>query len=99
MIEDGDLDQWVKAKDNSGKLGYVPENYLHFPSPTSSMKIENPFENINFDALKSRNSPINKSPFSFTDQEIMNINKGTITSNVSNGSITVLKIKNNNFLS
>ena len=35
VVEDGDLDQWVKAKNASGVLGYVPENYLEFP-PLSS---------------------------------------------------------------
>ena len=25
------MDQWVKARDGSGQLGYVPENYLEFP--------------------------------------------------------------------
>jgi len=31
VVEDGDLDQWVKARDATGQLGYVPENYLEFP--------------------------------------------------------------------
>ncbi|CAK8686391.1 unnamed protein product [Clavelina lepadiformis] len=35
VVEDGDLDQWVKARNSSGQLGYVPENYLQFPAPST----------------------------------------------------------------
>uniref|UniRef100_H2YMG2 Uncharacterized protein n=1 Tax=Ciona savignyi TaxID=51511 RepID=H2YMG2_CIOSA len=36
VVEDGDLDQWVKAKDGSGHVGYVPENYLEFPTNSTT---------------------------------------------------------------
>lgn len=36
VVEDGDLEQWVKARDCHGNIGYVPENYLEFPSPQST---------------------------------------------------------------
>uniref|UniRef100_F6UT38 Uncharacterized protein n=1 Tax=Ciona intestinalis TaxID=7719 RepID=F6UT38_CIOIN len=32
VVEDGDLDQWVKARDATGRMGYIPENYLEFPA-------------------------------------------------------------------
>jgi len=32
VVEDGDLDQWVKARNVEGRVGYVPEYYLDFSS-------------------------------------------------------------------
>uniref|UniRef100_UPI00358EA2C1 F-BAR and double SH3 domains protein 2 isoform X2 n=1 Tax=Myxine glutinosa TaxID=7769 RepID=UPI00358EA2C1 len=33
VIEDGDMEDWVKARDAAGNVGYVPEKYLQFPEP------------------------------------------------------------------
>ncbi|KAJ6655459.1 hypothetical protein lerEdw1_005160 [Lerista edwardsae] len=30
VIEDGDMEEWVKARNSAGKVGYVPEKYLLF---------------------------------------------------------------------
>ncbi|XP_069510228.1 F-BAR and double SH3 domains protein 1 [Ambystoma mexicanum] len=30
VIEDGDVEEWVKARNQSGQVGYVPEKYLAF---------------------------------------------------------------------
>jgi len=35
-VDDGDLDQWVRARDSRGKIGYVPENYLEFPAASNN---------------------------------------------------------------
>ncbi|XP_067852687.1 F-BAR and double SH3 domains protein 2-like [Heptranchias perlo] len=35
VIEDGDMEDWVKARNNSGQIGYVPEKYLQFLGGTS----------------------------------------------------------------
>ncbi|XP_041078888.1 F-BAR and double SH3 domains protein 1-like isoform X2 [Polyodon spathula] len=31
VIEDGDMEDWVKARNASGQVGYVPKRYLQFP--------------------------------------------------------------------
>uniref|UniRef100_G3WC43 F-BAR and double SH3 domains protein 1 n=1 Tax=Sarcophilus harrisii TaxID=9305 RepID=G3WC43_SARHA len=31
VVEDGDADEWVKARNQHGVVGYVPERYLDFP--------------------------------------------------------------------
>lgn len=36
VVEDGDLEQWVKARDQNGQIGYVPEKYLEFPPPSNN---------------------------------------------------------------
>ncbi|XP_039256574.2 F-BAR and double SH3 domains protein 2-like isoform X2 [Styela clava] len=41
VVEDGDLEQWVKAKDKNNRVGYVPEKYLEFPAPTNSNTMNN----------------------------------------------------------
>ncbi|XP_078087950.1 F-BAR and double SH3 domains protein 2-like isoform X2 [Mustelus asterias] len=30
VIEDGDMEDWVKARNKSGQIGYIPEKYLQF---------------------------------------------------------------------
>ncbi|XP_041049835.1 F-BAR and double SH3 domains protein 2-like isoform X1 [Carcharodon carcharias] len=35
VIEDGDMEDWVKARNKSGQIGYVPEKYLQFPCGNS----------------------------------------------------------------
>ncbi|XP_072256708.1 F-BAR and double SH3 domains protein 1 isoform X2 [Pyxicephalus adspersus] len=30
VIEDGDVEEWVKARNKSGQIGYVPEKYINF---------------------------------------------------------------------
>ncbi|XP_067900104.1 F-BAR and double SH3 domains protein 2-like isoform X2 [Heterodontus francisci] len=35
VIEDGDMEDWVKARNKSGQIGYVPEKYLQFPGGSS----------------------------------------------------------------
>ncbi|XP_042636648.1 F-BAR and double SH3 domains protein 1 [Orycteropus afer afer] len=31
VIEEGDADEWVKARNQHGEIGFVPERYLNFP--------------------------------------------------------------------
>ena len=63
VIGEGDLGEWVKARDQSGKVGFVPENYLRFPTalPTTS--------NSCFLSASSTNS----SPGSGNDQEVQGL--------------------------
>uniref|UniRef100_A0AAY4DD29 F-BAR and double SH3 domains protein 2 n=1 Tax=Denticeps clupeoides TaxID=299321 RepID=A0AAY4DD29_9TELE len=35
VIEDGDMEDWVKARNKTGHVGYVPEKYLQFPTSNS----------------------------------------------------------------
>ncbi|XP_034959377.1 F-BAR and double SH3 domains protein 1 [Zootoca vivipara] len=35
VIEDGDVEEWVKARNSAGQVGYVPEKYLFFMDSVS----------------------------------------------------------------
>ncbi|CAN9501047.1 unnamed protein product [Ophioblennius macclurei] len=35
VIDDGDMEDWVKARNRGGQVGYVPEKYLQLPSSNS----------------------------------------------------------------
>lgn len=39
VIDDGDMEDWVKARNRSGAVGYVPEKYLQLPSSNSLMSM------------------------------------------------------------
>ncbi|KAM6931705.1 F-BAR and double SH3 domains protein 2 isoform 2-T3 [Lycodopsis pacificus] len=39
VIEDGDMEDWVKARNKSGHVGYVPEKYLQFPTSNSLLSM------------------------------------------------------------
>ncbi|ELV14083.1 FCH and double SH3 domains protein 1, partial [Tupaia chinensis] len=45
VVEEGDADEWVKARNQHGEVGFVPERYLNFPDlflPESSHDSDNP---------------------------------------------------------
>ncbi|KAF0878613.1 FCSD1 protein, partial [Crocuta crocuta] len=45
VIEEGDADEWVKARNQHGEVGFVPERYLNFPDlsfPESGHDSDNP---------------------------------------------------------
>ncbi|XP_068926910.1 F-BAR and double SH3 domains protein 2 [Petaurus breviceps papuanus] len=39
VIEDGDMEDWVKARNKIGQVGYVPEKYLQFPTSNSLLSM------------------------------------------------------------
>ncbi|XP_029302027.1 F-BAR and double SH3 domains protein 2 isoform X3 [Cottoperca gobio] len=39
VIEDGDMEDWVKARNKTGHIGYVPEKYLQFPTSNSLLSM------------------------------------------------------------
>ncbi|XP_051933719.1 F-BAR and double SH3 domains protein 2-like isoform X3 [Hippocampus zosterae] len=39
VIEDGDMEDWVKARNKTGQVGYVPEKYLQFPASNSLLSM------------------------------------------------------------
>ncbi|XP_077467404.1 F-BAR and double SH3 domains protein 2 isoform X2 [Stigmatopora argus] len=39
VIEDGDMEDWVKARNKTGHVGYVPEKYLQFPASHSLLSM------------------------------------------------------------
>ncbi|XP_070987183.1 F-BAR and double SH3 domains protein 2-like [Oncorhynchus clarkii lewisi] len=39
VIEDGDMEDWVKARSKTGLIGYVPEKYLQFPTSSSLLSM------------------------------------------------------------
>uniref|UniRef100_F6T4U2 F-BAR and double SH3 domains protein 1 n=1 Tax=Callithrix jacchus TaxID=9483 RepID=F6T4U2_CALJA len=45
VIEEGDADEWVKARNQHGEVGFVPERYLNFPDlslPENGQDSDNP---------------------------------------------------------
>ncbi|KAM9333307.1 F-BAR and double SH3 domains protein 2-like [Pholidichthys leucotaenia] len=39
VIDDGDMEDWVKARNRNGQVGYVPEKYLQLPSSNSLLSM------------------------------------------------------------
>ncbi|XP_068456826.1 F-BAR and double SH3 domains protein 2-like [Clinocottus analis] len=39
VIDDGDMEDWVKARNRGGQVGYVPEKYLQLPSSNSLLSM------------------------------------------------------------
>uniref|UniRef100_A0A8D3AWZ3 FCH and double SH3 domains 2 n=1 Tax=Scophthalmus maximus TaxID=52904 RepID=A0A8D3AWZ3_SCOMX len=39
VIDDGDMEDWLKARNRSGQIGYVPEKYLQLPSSNSLLSM------------------------------------------------------------
>ncbi|XP_063058203.1 F-BAR and double SH3 domains protein 2 [Engraulis encrasicolus] len=39
VIDDGDMEDWVKARNRAGQVGYVPEKYLQLPSSNTLMSM------------------------------------------------------------
>ncbi|KAL6472278.1 hypothetical protein MHYP_G00184660 [Metynnis hypsauchen] len=39
VIDDGDMEDWVKARNRAGQVGYVPEKYLQLPSSNSLLSM------------------------------------------------------------
>ncbi|XP_035290316.1 F-BAR and double SH3 domains protein 2 [Anguilla anguilla] len=39
VIEDGDMEDWVKGRNKAGQVGYVPEKYLQFPASSSLLNM------------------------------------------------------------
>ncbi|KAI7793681.1 F-BAR and double SH3 domains protein 2 [Triplophysa rosa] len=39
LIDDGDMEDWVKARNGAGQVGYVPEKYLQLPSSNSVLSM------------------------------------------------------------
>ncbi|XP_043925022.1 F-BAR and double SH3 domains protein 2-like [Protopterus annectens] len=39
IIEDGDMEDWVKARNKAGQIGYVPEKYLSIPITSHSLQL------------------------------------------------------------
>jgi len=78
VIEDGDLDEWVKAQDSSGNSGFVPENYLEFPSSNLASKLQSLIKEIDLargsPSSESESSSVSsQSCVSENDREVRNI--------------------------
>ncbi|XP_055797683.1 F-BAR and double SH3 domains protein 2-like isoform X2 [Salvelinus fontinalis] len=39
VIDDGDMEDWVKARNRTGQVGYVPQKYLQLPSSNSLLSM------------------------------------------------------------
>ncbi|XP_051980756.1 F-BAR and double SH3 domains protein 2-like, partial [Xyrauchen texanus] len=58
LIDDGDMEDWVKARNRAGQVGYVPEKYLQLPTSSSLLSM-----------LQSLSSPDTQSHTSSTSAE------------------------------
>ncbi|KAM6945966.1 F-BAR and double SH3 domains protein 2 [Aplochiton taeniatus] len=56
VIEDGDMEDWVKARNKTGKVGYVPEKYLQFPTSNSLLSMLQSLAGLDARSLTSSNS-------------------------------------------
>lgn len=56
VIDDGDMEDWVKARNRSGQVGYVPEKYLQLPSSNSLLRMLQALASLDQRSHSSSNS-------------------------------------------
>ncbi|KAL0994640.1 hypothetical protein UPYG_G00125230 [Umbra pygmaea] len=56
VIDDGDMEDWVKAKNRTGQVGYVPEKYLQLPSSNSLLSMLQSLSALDARSHSSNNS-------------------------------------------
>uniref|UniRef100_G3QCG3 FCH and double SH3 domains 2 n=1 Tax=Gasterosteus aculeatus aculeatus TaxID=481459 RepID=G3QCG3_GASAC len=56
VIDDGDMEDWVKARNRSGQVGYVPEKYLQLPSSNSLLSMLQALATLDARSHSSSNS-------------------------------------------
>ncbi|XP_061575246.1 F-BAR and double SH3 domains protein 2-like isoform X2 [Cololabis saira] len=56
VIEDGDMEDWVKARNKTGQVGYVPEKYLQFPTSNSLLSMLQSLATLDARSQTSSNS-------------------------------------------
>ncbi|XP_038146308.1 F-BAR and double SH3 domains protein 2-like isoform X1 [Cyprinodon tularosa] len=56
VIDDGDMEDWVKARNRSGQVGYVPEKYLQLPSSNSLLSMLQSLASLDARSHSSSNS-------------------------------------------
>uniref|UniRef100_UPI00398F3528 F-BAR and double SH3 domains protein 2-like n=1 Tax=Pristiophorus japonicus TaxID=55135 RepID=UPI00398F3528 len=56
VIEDGDMEDWVKARNKAAQVGYVPEKYLRFPTSNSLISMLQTLGSLDARSHSSSNS-------------------------------------------
>uniref|UniRef100_A0A673K8H6 FCH and double SH3 domains 2 n=1 Tax=Sinocyclocheilus rhinocerous TaxID=307959 RepID=A0A673K8H6_9TELE len=56
LIDDGDMEDWVKARNRAGQVGYVPEKYLQLPTSSSLLRMLQSFSSIDTQSHTSSTS-------------------------------------------
>ncbi|KAM9455757.1 F-BAR and double SH3 domains protein 2 [Clarias gariepinus] len=56
VIDDGDMEDWVKARNRAGQVGYVPEKYLQLPSSNSLLSMLQSLAALDTRSYSSNNS-------------------------------------------
>ncbi|XP_054902480.1 F-BAR and double SH3 domains protein 2-like isoform X2 [Poeciliopsis prolifica] len=56
VIDDGDMEDWLKARNRSGQVGYVPEKYLQLPSSNSLLSMLQSLASLDARSHSSSNS-------------------------------------------
>ncbi|XP_058268282.1 F-BAR and double SH3 domains protein 2 [Hemibagrus wyckioides] len=69
VIDDGDMEDWVKARNRAGQVGYVPEKYLQLPSSNSLLSMLQSLAALDTRSYSSNNST-EQEPESTTEQHV-----------------------------
>ncbi|KAK3549845.1 hypothetical protein QTP86_015275 [Hemibagrus guttatus] len=69
VIDDGDMEDWVKARNRAGQVGYVPEKYLQLPSSNSLLSMLQSLAALDTRSYSSNNST-EQEPESATEQHV-----------------------------
>ncbi|KAI2659631.1 F-BAR and double SH3 domains protein 2 [Labeo rohita] len=56
LIDDGDMEDWVKARNRAGQVGYVPEKYLQLPTSSSLLRMLQSFSSMDAQSHTSSTS-------------------------------------------
>uniref|UniRef100_A0A673NJF6 F-BAR and double SH3 domains protein 2-like n=1 Tax=Sinocyclocheilus rhinocerous TaxID=307959 RepID=A0A673NJF6_9TELE len=56
LIDDGDMEDWVKARNRAGQVGYVPEKYLQLPTSSSLLTMLQSFSSMDAQSHTSSTS-------------------------------------------
>ncbi|KAK2870951.1 hypothetical protein Q8A67_023478 [Cirrhinus molitorella] len=56
LIDDGDMEDWVKARNRAGQVGYVPEKYLQLPTSSSLLRMLQSFSSVDSQSHTSSTS-------------------------------------------
>ncbi|XP_010869103.2 F-BAR and double SH3 domains protein 2 isoform X1 [Esox lucius] len=56
VIDDGDMEDWVKARNRTGHVGYVPEKYLQLPTSNSLLSMLQSLSALDARSHSSNNS-------------------------------------------
>ncbi|XP_016412108.1 F-BAR and double SH3 domains protein 2-like isoform X2 [Sinocyclocheilus rhinocerous] len=78
LIDDGDMEDWVKARNRAGQVGYVPEKYLQLPTSSSLLRMLQSFSSIDTQSHTSSTSAEQEPEIETLTQSIPNTHGSAI---------------------